>query len=296
MNSKKFIVILIKIFDFYAAIARIGIVFAVQLCNNVRNIFSDSNNKMLNFEFIKSFMKQGIITVLFWFTLFTIGFGQFNKTYAQSSPENIPHYDNKAVIFGWYIGGNTMYTNITDGKALPYNDSIMAFNALSRIGGQIGLLGDLRLLSFLHVRFLPNISFSDRTFEFLIKEGETFHTTKQNFEVIYLDLPIELKIAAKRWHNFRPYLIGGFKYDYDLGSIRRKKIADNEFLFKINETEMYYTLGAGFDFYFPFFKMTVELKSAFGLTDVLNKEYRTVYSDCIDKMKSQMFYINVIFQ
>ncbi len=217
-------------------------------------------------------------------------------TYAQTSPGNLPYYDNRAIRFGWYIGTNTLYTNIKDNKNLPYNDSIMSFNAHSGIGFQIGGMADARLFSFLHIRFLPNVVFADRGFSFLVKKNNALHTTKENFEVIYLDLPIEAKIMAKRWHNFRPYLIGGVRYDYDLGSIRRKKIADDEFLFKINDTELMYTLGVGFDFYFTFFKMSLELKSAFGLTDVLNKEFETVYADCIEKMKTQMFYINIIFQ
>ena len=239
--------------------------------------------------------KKAVGILILWIVICMAGV-QINILYAQDTPENIPHYDRKPILFGWYVGRNTMYTNITDKKILPYNDSIMSFNADSKIGGQIGLMAEARIFSFLYLRFLPNISFSDRSFSFLIKKDDIFHITKQNFEVIYLDLPFEMKLNAKRWHNFRPNLIFGFKYDYDLGSIRRKKIGDNEFLFKINEHELFYTLGAGFEFYFPFFKMTIELKSSFGLTDVLNREYKTVYSDCIDKMKTQVFYLNIIIQ
>ncbi len=219
-----------------------------------------------------------------------------NDAKTQNVPQNSPKYDTKPVIFGWYVGFNTMYSTLSGKKNIPYNDTIMAFHSNTKVGAQIGVLADLRIFSFLNLRFLPNISFSDRNFTFLIKDGDKFREANQNFEVIYLDLPIEFKLSAKRWNNFRPYVLGGMKYDYDMGSIRRKKIGDNEFLFKINESELFYTLGVGFDFYFSFFKMTLEIKNSFGLTDVLNKDYKTVYSDCIEKMKSQMFSINLIFQ
>ena len=218
------------------------------------------------------------------------------KLLAQSTPPNIPDYDNQTIMFGWYVGGNSLYTNISDKKQLPYNDSIMSFRANTGYGFQIGLLGDLRLLSFLHVRFLPNVLFADRSFTFGVRKDNTFRETNQSFEVIYIDLPLEIKIATKRWHNFRPYLLGGIRYDYDMGSILRKKIAENEFLFKIKDSEISYTVGCGFDFYMSWFKFTLELKSSFGLIDVLDKNYRTVYSDCIEKMKTQMFCINLIFQ
>lgn len=217
-------------------------------------------------------------------------------SYAQDVPKNIPHYDRKFFLPGWFCGINTMYTDISDKKNLPYQDSIMSFNAHTKPGVQLGIMADLRLLSFLYIRFLPNVSFSERNFSFLIKQNSTFHTTNQSFEVIYLDLPFEIKLTAKRWHNFRPYLLGGFKYDYDLGSIRRKKIRNDEFLFKVNDSEVSYVIGAGFDFYFPMFKMTLEIKNSFGTTDVLNHDYKTVYADCIEKMRTQMFYINLIFQ
>jgi len=219
-----------------------------------------------------------------------------NKLLAQDSPPNIPDYDDQIIMFGWYVGGNNLYTNITDKKQLPYNDTIMSFRANTGYGFQVGLLGDLRLLSFLHLRFLPNVFFTDRSFTFLTQKENTFSETNQRFEVIYLDLPLEVKIATKRWRNFRPYLIGGIRYDYDMGSILRKKSADNEFLFKIKDSEILYTVGCGFDFYMSWFKFTLELKSSFGLNDVLDKNYQTVYSNCIDKMKTQLFCINLIFQ
>ena len=241
-------------------------------------------------------MKKTAECILICFCLTCIYLLGITHSCAQNKPDNLPFYDDKAFHFGWYIGGNSLYTNIKDNKKLPYNDSIMSVNAKTGLGWQVGLLADARLLSFLHVRFLPDITFTQREFEFYVLHEDGLRTARNNFEVIYLDLPIEVKLMAKRWHNFRPYLIGGFKYDYDLGSIRRKKIADDEFLFKINESEMLYTVGVGFDFYFSWFKMAVELKSSFGITDILNRDYQTVYADCIEKMKSQLFYINLTFQ
>ena len=218
------------------------------------------------------------------------------KIMAQRKPPNLPYYDNKTFHYGWYIGGNSLYTNIKSNHNLPYNDSIMSFKAGSGLGFQIGVLADARLLSFLHMRLLPVITFSERNFTFYVAKDNVLHETTNNLDVIYAELPLEMKIMSVRWHNFRPYLIGGAKYAYDLGSLRRKKLAEGEYLFKINDSEIFYTIGVGFDFYLPYFKLGVELKSSFGLTDVLDHDYQTVYSDCIDKMKTQVFYINVTFQ
>jgi hypothetical protein len=55
-------------------------------------------------------------------------------------------------------------------------------------------------------------------------------------------------------------------------------------------------LGAGVDFYLPYFKFGIELKTSFGLTNILVPEHHTMYSDVLDKIKTQVFYINLTFE
>ena len=128
----------------------------------------------------------------------------------------------------------------------------------------------------------------DKNNEFVVKST--------SLEAIYIELPLEFKIRSKRWRNMRPYLIAGGKYTYDLGSIKRKKANPEDVMLKIDNSEIFYTVGAGVDFYLPYFKFGVELKTSYALTNILIPEFHTMYSDVLDKIRTQVFYINLTFE
>lgn len=216
--------------------------------------------------------------------------------YAQSTPPNKPWCDRSWYYFGIHTGVNSLYTNMVGNKNLPLYDSIMSFNSESGLGYQIGVIGDVTLLPFVHARLLPGVSFSERAFNYLVIKDDVLRKRHKTMEVIYIDIPAEITVNAKRWHNFNTYLIGGVRWCWDLGSIRRKKIDPDDIFFKVKDKELFYTLGAGFDLFLPYCKIGLELKSSFGLTDILDHGFVTPYSECIDKMKSQLFYITFTIQ
>lgn len=218
------------------------------------------------------------------------------KAKAQSSPPNMPEFDEKVLHFGVTFGYNSLYSNMVKKTSLPLYDTIMGFSSMSEPGLAIGVSADLRLMSFLHLRFIPTLILSERTFTYDILKNDQYIERKNSLEVIYLEAPLELKIQSKRYHNFRPYLLAGGKFVYDMGSIKRKKLKPEEYLMKLENKELFYTVGMGFDFYLPMCKIGIELKSSFGLTDILDHSFNNAYTDCLEKIKSQIFYINLTFE
>jgi hypothetical protein len=217
--------------------------------------------------------------------------------FSQSAPPNMPHYDSKIAHFGISFGYNQFYSNMIEKEFRPYQDTIMGFNSDRNSGFQLMFITDLRLLSFLNLRFTPGVTFGDRRLNFYEynKDGE-FMVKSTSLEAIYVEMPLEFKIRSKRWRDMRPYLIAGGKYAYDLGSIKRKKANPDDVMLKIDNSEIFYTLGAGVDFYLPYFKFGVELKTSYGLTNILLPEHHTMYSDVLDKIRTQVFYINLTFE
>ena len=65
---------------------------------------------------------------------------------------------------------------------------------------------------------------------------------------------------------------------------------------KVDNSELFYTLGAGFDFYLNYFKFGIEFKTSYGLSDILVHDYNSMYSDVLDKLKTQIFYISLTFE
>ena len=220
----------------------------------------------------------------------------FTELFSQSAPPNMPHYDKKVAHFGISFGYNQFYSNIIGKENPPYQDIIMGFDSDRNSGFQLMFVSDLRLLSWLNLRFTPGVTFGDRRLNFYEYKNDVFNVRSTSLEAIYVEIPLEFKVRSKRWRNMRPYLIAGGKYTYDLGSIKRKKANPEDVMLKIDNSEIFYTLGAGVDFYLPYFKFGIELKTSYSLTNILIPEFHTMYSDVLDKIRTQVFYINLTFE
>jgi hypothetical protein len=102
-----------------------------------------------------------------------------------------------------------------------------------------------------------------------------------------------------RLNNVRPYLIGGLNYRYDLAG-KKEYDADKPIFLRLKRSDLYYEFGTGFDFYLPYFKLSVELKISEGLRDVLVHDpapgHAAIYANAIEKMKSQIWVIAFHFE
>jgi hypothetical protein len=215
---------------------------------------------------------------------------------AQSNPPNLPLYDTRTIHFGFILGYNQATANLSFKNPMPHSDRILGVTTERQSGFTIGVVGDLMLFKYLRLRLTPIISFCDRKINFVTLNNGSVKTLSNGIETIWLEAPLEFKIQSKRWNNFRPYLIAGGKYAYDLASLKRKKTDTDEVLIKLDNQEWFYTLGFGFDFYLQYFKFGIELKTSFAVNDVLVHFYNNIYTNAIDKFKSQVFYINFTFE
>lgn len=136
-------------------------------------------------------------------------------------------------------------------------------------------LVDIRLNQYFSLRLTPGMYFGSHDLSFI--DLTTGATERQNLKNTYVVLPAEIKYAAMRWRNARPYVVGGVMGAFDVG----KKRSD---LLRLNSADLYLTVGFGFDFYLPYFKLVPEVKFCFGLTDVLDHT-RTDLADNPDKFK-----------
>jgi hypothetical protein len=163
-------------------------------------------------------------------------------------------------------------------------------------GINIQIVTDYRPAKNFDIRFLPGVSFGQREVGFY--KNKVLENDHQRLESSFLEFPLLLKYNGMRLNNVRPYLIGGLNYRYDLAG---KKEYDEErpIYLRLRRSDLYYEFGPGFDFYLPFFKLSVELKMSNGLRDVLVHDPATghpQYSKAIEKMKSQMWIIAFHFE
>jgi len=107
-----------------------------------------------------------------------------------------------------------------------------------------------------------------------------------------MEAPFEVKFRGDRIDNYRWYLLGGFKYTFDLAS--KEDVEDDEF-FKIAKADYGYELGIGIDFYFEYFKFSPQLRATFGLKDLLVED-GTVMVTGIRSIRTRAIMINLTFE
>lgn len=214
-------------------------------------------------------------------------------TAQKAKPKNDSNYDERLLHFGFSMGMNAMdFRTVMDPES-RLRAEVMAVKP----GINIQIVTDFRPATYLDIRFLPGVSFGQRNINFYDSTG-TLWGEPQVLESSFLEFPLLLKAKGMRLNNSRPYLIGGLNFRYDLAG---KKEYDDErpVYLRLKRADLYYEVGAGIDFYLPYFKLTIEAKMSNGLRDVLVHEPAPGYPDyanSISSLRSQIWVLSFHFE
>ena len=190
---------------------------------------------------------------------------------------NRPYADNRAWHLGFSFGVHAQDIAFThNGFVTPDGRTWFMDQPSLSPGFCVNGLIDLRLNNYFNVRFTPGMYFGNR----VVKMHDTTNDAwqQQNIKSNYVVIPVDLKFSATRYHNVRPYLVGGVMGVFDVSKKRPR-----EFL-RLKSTDFMLTAGFGCDIYLPYFKLCPEIKFCFGLSDILKHE-RPDFEDDPDGMK-----------
>lgn len=209
---------------------------------------------------------------------------------------NLPDHDNKKIRFGINLGMNRSHFSFTHHPTFLYlpngtvNDSITVVESINSTGLNLAWLVNYNLGEHFDIRTTPlNITFTEKAFEYNLtypdKPGGEDSVTIKKVQSISMTIPIQLKFSSDRINNFKVYMIGGIKVDYDLAANAGAKKAEN--LIKLNRFDYGIEAGLGFHFYFPMFVLTPELKVGWGLGNLHARDKNLKFSNVIDKINSR---------
>lgn len=190
--------------------------------------------------------------------------------------ENRPYADLRRWHLGFSIGAFAEDLRLThNGLITDLGEQWRADQPGYQPGFTVTGLVALRLNNYFSVRFSPGMMFGSRDIRF--REVTSGAEQRQNIKSTYVILPLDLKYAAMRVRNARPYVTAGIMPAFDVAKKR------SDFL-KLKSSEMFLSIGFGCDFYLPYFKLIPEIKFCLGLTDVLTHD-RPDLADDPDKLK-----------
>ena len=210
---------------------------------------------------------------------------------------NLPDHDDKFYHLGIALIYNNSHFQVSAHPSFIQQDSILSVNPLNTGGFGLAGLHTLRISDHLEFRVVfPQLMFSYKNLKYNILSsttGQQSEVTKQ-VESILLGFPVQIKFLSDRIENFRVYMLGGVNYQYDLASNAGARKAQD--LVKLKPYDFSIEAGIGFQFYFPVFILSPELKISDGLINVHDRDPKLIYSSTIDKLNSRMIVFSLIFE
>jgi hypothetical protein len=212
---------------------------------------------------------------------------------------NLPDHDNKL----YYLGIGLIYNNsrfqVSQHINFLENDSVMVVEPENTGGFGLAGMHTLRISPRFEIRAIfPQLLFSYKNLTYHISHPDPLKDEQpimtKRVESILLGLPVHLKFRSDRIGNFRVYMFGGGKIEYDLASNSTARKAED--LVKLKKYDFGVEAGIGFNFYFPVFILSPELKISNGLSNTHSRDVNLKYSRAIDGLNSRMILFSLIFE
>ena len=212
---------------------------------------------------------------------------------------NLPDHDDKKYYLGIGLIYNSSRFQLSHHPMFLQSDSVMIIDPENTGGFGLAGIHTYRLSPRFEIRAIfPQLLFSYKNLTYHLKypDGakEEQPVMTKRIESILLGLPVHLKFLSDRIGNFRVYMFGGAKAEYDLASNSRAKRAEE--LVKLNKFDFGVEAGIGFNFYFPVFILSPEIKISNGIIDSHSRDPNLKFSNSIDKLNSRMVVFSLIFE
>lgn len=213
--------------------------------------------------------------------------------------QNRPYLDDRVWHYGFLVGVHVQdlaimnnglaYVNQDGGLEYWYAD-VPEYTP----GFSVGILGELKANEWLSVRLVPTMHFGDKKVVF--KEQRSGKVTEQYLKSTLFSIPLDLKISALRFNNYRPYVVAGAAPTFDLTVKKGKELL-------VKPADLMLEIGMGLDLYYPFFKMIPELKFCFGLRDLFQQDRSDLkdpsllkYTNSVSGVRSRMITLTLYFE
>ena len=228
------------------------------------------------------------------FTILSIALLSLTAAAQERKPQNKPYIDLRPLHFGISVGfhaqdielRNVGPQMITLGDGTTSTETVVCDQDNWNPGFSVGVLADQRLSQHFSLRLAPTMHFGAKhlVFRHLNRtdaEGRIIEVS-QDMKNTYLAFPVDLKFAAERFNNYRPYITAGINPMINLSSKSQDYV-------QLKRYDTMLEVGLGCDFYLPFFKLIPELKFSYSLVDALDRSHADELTD-----QTQRVYANSV--
>lgn len=200
------------------------------------------------------------------------------STYGQLTVSDYENrFSRKPFHFGISLAYNTSYYKVDFSQEFVYSDSILSVENLNGPGFNLGIISNLHLGDHFDLRAIPSLSFAEKSLLYTLTDNKE---ETQLIESIYFNFPVAFKFKSKAYKDLKVFALAGATYSYDLSSNAKARNADD--ILKVGSHDVSIDYGAGFEFYFPYFIFSPEIKVSHGLINQHVPDANLIYSRMID--------------
>jgi len=214
------------------------------------------------------------------FIILIFGFAQAN------AQMNYIKKGNKLIYFGIAMGVNMADFTIVRRPKIDAldTDSVKLISTKLGPGFDLGIITNLQFHKYMDLRFVPSLTFSDKEITFIDIDNKPI---PKKVSSIYLSFPLTFRYKSKPIKDFRFFVLGGLRYNFDLNALSNGRNNEDQIL--VNQHDFGGELGFGFQIFFPTFVFSPEIKVFHSFMDVKRSNNGLIYSRSIDKLFSRMF-------
>ncbi len=214
---------------------------------------------------------------------------QFNK-----GNHNFREFQAKAYYFGLTFGYNHSNFQLQHSRRFILNDSFNITEGLGGPGLNVSMVTNMKLGEYFDFRFLPGFSFVGRKI-FFVNTTDEIEQVK-SIEGVLVQVPLQVRFKSEPFHDMRMFVLAGAKYTYDVASNARIQHEQAKRIIRLSPHDYSVEVGAGAQFFFPFFIFSPEIKYSQGIGNILIYNNKLTQSSVLEKVLSRTFTISLHFE
>jgi len=217
----------------------------------------------------------------------------------KQKPKNYSRFDEKLLNFGFMLGFNSSDFIIQQKLNNYQNYNLISLQHTPTSGAQVGIVTTMKVITpMVRLRLIPTLSFQERVLNYTFENPldiENPIIIEERVGATNVDLPLMLQFRTKRLNNFAAYVLVGWQYSLDLQS-QQDAAQDllNPFI-KIQKNDYQGQVGAGLEFFAPYFKFGLEIKYSRGFNSPFIQD-NTEPSNPINRLYNEVLWVSFIFE
>jgi len=238
-------------------------------------------------------LRRGQITIaVLLFFFMSLGQVMAQAKYSRSSNPNFNRFQQKPFYYGIALGYNSAFFQVNQSKNFIDNGQFSVVESFNGGGFNIGVIGNLKIGRYFDLRSLINFSFSSRIMSYQEANSDIIRT--ERLSSTFVEVPFLFRFKSAPYKDKRAFIVTGFKYLYDASN--NSNVQTETFKLNISPHDFQYEIGAGMQFFLPFFILSPEIKFSQGLGNILIYDQDLSQSRILDRILSRSITFSLNFE